>query len=82
MFCTNRQPCSAQAAGVSGRAAGTGARPQKPGYFAQTPDGTRFSAKSFSDLNLSRPLVRACEALGYTNPTPIQVSILLRPALA
>lgn len=55
-----------QAAGPSGRAA-------KPGYFAQTPDGTRFSATSFSNLNLSRPLVKACDALGYTNPTPIQV---------
>lgn len=56
-------------------------RAPKPDYFAQTPDGTRFSAKSFSDLNLSRPLVRACEALGYTNPTPIQVGTTLYPSL-
>jgi len=61
-----------QAAGPSGRSA-------KPGYFAQTPDGTRFSAQSFSDLNLSRPLVKACEALGYTNPTPIQVLLCTMP---
>ncbi|KAL3161562.1 hypothetical protein ABBQ32_010429 [Trebouxia sp. C0010 RCD-2024] len=67
---------SHQAAGVSGRAVGKGPRAPKPGYFAQTPDGTRFSAKSFTDLNLSRPLVRACEALGYANPTPIQAACI------
>ena len=61
-----------QAAGPSGRSG-------KPGYFAQTPDGTRFSAQSFSDLNLSRPLVKACEALGYTDPTPIQVPLCPMP---
>lgn len=27
----------------------------------------------FSQLNLSRPLLRAVEALGYVTPTPIQV---------
>ncbi|XP_028120113.1 DEAD-box ATP-dependent RNA helicase 28-like, partial [Camellia sinensis] len=26
------------------------------------------------ELNLSRPLLRACEALGYTKPTPIQAA--------
>ena len=41
--------------------------------FAETPEGTTFSAKSFSDLHLSRPLIRACQALGYQHPTPIQV---------
>ena len=41
--------------------------------FAKTPEGTTFSAKSFSDLHLSRPLIRACQALGYQHPTPIQV---------
>ncbi|KAA6426072.1 MAG: DEAD-box ATP-dependent RNA helicase 28-like [Trebouxia sp. A1-2] len=55
-------------------AAGPSGRSGEPGYFAQTPDGTRFSAQSFSDLNLSRPLVKACDALGYTNPTPIQAA--------
>ena len=43
--------------------------------FAETPEGTTFSAKSFSDLHLSRPLIRACQALGYQHPTPIQVGI-------
>lgn len=42
-------------------------------FYAQTPDGTKFSAGAFSDLHLSRPLLKACAALGYTNPTPIQV---------
>lgn len=42
-------------------------------FYAQTPDGTKFSASAFSDLHLSRPLLKACAALGYTNPTPIQV---------
>jgi hypothetical protein len=29
----------------------------------------------FSQLNLSRPLLRAVEAMGYVTPTPIQVRI-------
>uniref|UniRef100_A0A5B6ZJW1 DEAD-box ATP-dependent RNA helicase 28 n=1 Tax=Davidia involucrata TaxID=16924 RepID=A0A5B6ZJW1_DAVIN len=28
------------------------------------------------ELNLSRPLLRACEALGYTKPTPIQAACI------
>ncbi|PWA72239.1 tetratricopeptide-like helical domain-containing protein [Artemisia annua] len=36
-------------------------------------DGVSFNAKFLMDLNLSRPLLRACEALGYTKLTPIQV---------
>ena len=39
-------------------------------------DGTTFSAQSFSDLHLSRPLCRACEKLGYATPTPIQAAII------
>ena len=51
-----------------------GAAGGKPAaFFAQTPDGTRFAAGSFADLHLSRPLLRACSALGYGAPTPIQV---------
>jgi ATP-dependent RNA helicase DDX27 len=46
---------------------------KRPAFYAQTPDGTKFSAGSFSDLHLSRPLLKACAALGYTHPTPIQV---------
>lgn len=29
--------------------------------------------QSFEDLGLSRPLLKACQALGYAHPTPIQV---------
>ncbi|KAE8685687.1 hypothetical protein F3Y22_tig00111095pilonHSYRG00645 [Hibiscus syriacus] len=28
------------------------------------------------ELNLSRPLLRACETLGYTKPSPIQVAFI------
>jgi ATP-dependent RNA helicase DDX27 len=37
---------------------------------------TTFSASSFSELNLSRPLVKACTALGYDAPTPIQAAVV------
>nr|CAD1844259.1 unnamed protein product [Ananas comosus var. bracteatus] len=37
-------------------------------------EGASFYANSFGELNLSRPLVRACEALGYKKPTPIQAA--------
>ncbi|KAL2500824.1 Uncharacterized protein Fot_34672 [Forsythia ovata] len=36
--------------------------------------GVSFHANSFLELHLSRPLLRACEALGYSKPTPIQYS--------
>lgn len=32
--------------------------------------------QSFSDLGLSRPLLKACEALGYASPTPIQAACI------
>lgn len=41
--------------------------------FFSSVEGVSFNANSFLDLHLSRPLLRACEALGYTKPTPIQV---------
>ena|ERR1712091_78319 len=57
-----------------GGSAGRGGKGGRSGgIFATTPDGTRFTAKDFTSLHLSRPLVRACGALGYTKPTPIQV---------
>ena len=43
-------------------------------FFAPS-DGASFHANSFLELNLSRPLLRACETLGYTKPTPIQVFV-------
>lgn len=48
-----------------------------PSTFFASSEGASFHANSFLELNLSRPLVRACEALGYQKPTPIQVSFLL-----
>nr|KYP60880.1 DEAD-box ATP-dependent RNA helicase 28 [Cajanus cajan] len=44
-------------------------------FFAPS-EGTSFHADSFLQLNLSRPLLRACEALGYAKPTPIQAACI------
>ncbi|KAL2322603.1 hypothetical protein Fmac_026982 [Flemingia macrophylla] len=44
-------------------------------FFAPS-EGTSFQADSFLQLNLSRPLLRACEALGYAKPTPIQAACI------
>ncbi|KAI4306069.1 hypothetical protein L6164_029380 [Bauhinia variegata] len=44
-------------------------------FFAPS-DGVSFHADSFMKLNLSRPLLRACEALGYSKPTPIQAACI------
>jgi ATP-dependent RNA helicase DDX27 len=48
----------------------------KSSFFNAAPEGTTFAAASFADLNLSRPLVRACAALGYSKPTPIQAACI------
>lgn len=45
------------AAGTAGQGR-QAARDKKGGFFARTPDGTKFTAKSFADLGLSRPLVK------------------------
>ncbi|KAG6522394.1 hypothetical protein ZIOFF_019534 [Zingiber officinale] len=47
----------------------------RPSFFASH-EGASFHANSFLELNLSRPLVRACEALGYQKPTPIQAACI------
>lgn len=60
-----RGPANGKNAGKSGN-----------GYFEAAPEGTTFAAASFADLNLSRPLVRACQALGYSQPTPIQAACI------
>lgn len=44
-------------------------------FFAPV-EGVSFHANSFMELNLSRPLLRACEALGYSKPTPIQAACI------
>ncbi|CAL5093637.1 unnamed protein product [Urochloa decumbens] len=47
-----------------------------PSKFFSPSEGASFHANSFLELNLSRPLVRACEALGYQKPTPIQAACI------
>eukprot|EP00268_Persea_americana_P023491 TRINITY_DN2307_c0_g1_i5.p1 TRINITY_DN2307_c0_g1~~TRINITY_DN2307_c0_g1_i5.p1 ORF type:complete len:759 (+),score=188.63 TRINITY_DN2307_c0_g1_i5:195-2471(+) len=42
--------------------------------FYSSSEGASFYANSFLDLNLSRPLLRSCESLGYHKPTPIQAA--------
>ncbi|XP_015577149.1 DEAD-box ATP-dependent RNA helicase 28 [Ricinus communis] len=44
-------------------------------FFASA-EGASFHANSFMEINLSRPLLRACEVLGYTKPTPIQAACI------
>ncbi|XP_020584076.1 DEAD-box ATP-dependent RNA helicase 28 [Phalaenopsis equestris] len=46
-----------------------------PDFFASA-EGASFHANSFLELNLSRPLLKACEALGYHKPTPIQAACI------
>ena len=33
-------------------------------------------AQLFTELNLSRPFLRAVEAMGYTSPTPVQRKVI------
>ncbi|KAJ0969947.1 hypothetical protein J5N97_022824 [Dioscorea zingiberensis] len=48
----------------------------KPRAFFASSEGASFHANSFLELNLSRPLLRACEALDYLKPTPIQAACI------
>jgi ATP-dependent RNA helicase DDX27 len=46
-------------------------------FYDPTPQDTSFSTSGgFSSLHLSRPLLKACESLGYTTPTPIQAACI------
>ncbi|XP_038900039.1 DEAD-box ATP-dependent RNA helicase 28 [Benincasa hispida] len=54
---------------------GTSNADDSKSFFAPS-DGASFHANSFMELNLSRPLIRACEALGYAKPTPIQAACI------
>jgi ATP-dependent RNA helicase DDX27 len=51
-------------------------RQNRDGFYESAPKNTKFSASSFADLGLSRPLIRACDALGYSKPTPIQAACI------
>ncbi|KAJ8538254.1 hypothetical protein K7X08_014794 [Anisodus acutangulus] len=48
---------------------------EKKPFFASS-GGVSFHANSFLELHISRPLLRACEALGYSKPTPIQAACI------
>ncbi|XP_059278965.1 DEAD-box ATP-dependent RNA helicase 28 [Lycium ferocissimum] len=48
---------------------------EKKPFFASS-EGVSFHANSFLELHISRPLLRACEALGYSKPTPIQAACI------
>ncbi|TMW99398.1 hypothetical protein EJD97_002647 [Solanum chilense] len=48
---------------------------EKKPFFASS-EGVTFHANSFIELHISRPLLRACEALGYNKPTPIQAACI------
>ncbi|KAG1656121.1 hypothetical protein FOA52_007820 [Chlamydomonas sp. UWO 241] len=69
-------PASSSGKGAGGGGSKGNDRGDAGGYYAQTPAGTTFSATSFADLNLSRPLLKACGALGYSTPTPIQAACI------
>ncbi|KAG9442652.1 hypothetical protein H6P81_018506 [Aristolochia fimbriata] len=49
---------------------------EKPVSFFASSEGASFHASSFMELNLSRPLLKSCEALGYHKPTPIQAACI------
>ena len=65
------QPAAAQSDPAGAKEPPEGAH---DGFYASAPSGTAFSAATFADLGLSRPLTKACAALGYEKPTPIQAA--------
>ena len=50
-----------------------------PAFFDETPEIAQV--KTFSELNISKPLLKAITELGWTQPTPIQVVIHLTSQL-
>ena len=67
------RPALQEDAKAARRRSGADAGPSGAGgFFAETPQGTRFAAASFAELHLSRPLLKAVAELGYTRTTPIQ----------
>jgi ATP-dependent RNA helicase DDX27 len=45
-------------------------------YFDEVMDFDEPKEAVFAQLNLSRPLLRAVEAAGYTSPTPVQIAVI------
>ena len=56
--------------------------PKAKEFFQELSDDLRIKASApgrailFNQLNLSRPLLRAIEALGYVTPTPVQTAVI------
>ena len=42
----------------------------------ESASGVRYDLRSFEDLELSKPLLRAVEQLGFSKPTPIQSAVV------
>lgn len=66
---------SKQESHASENKSGENTRASTPDFFASA-EGASFHANSFLELHLSRPLLKACEALGYHKPTPIQAACI------
>lgn len=49
---------------------------QEAAYFDSVLDAPQPEGIMFSQLNLSRPLLRAIEAAGYVSPTPVQAKVI------
>lgn len=49
---------------------------QEAAYFDSVTDAAPQEGIMFSQLNLSRPLLRAIEAAGYVSPTPVQAKVI------
>lgn len=45
-------------------------------YFEQVVDSRDSGITMFSQMNISRPFLRAIEAMGYVSPTPIQCGVI------
>lgn len=71
---TSSKPAVAEqrSRGKNGRAEANEGGPSPKGTFFSSSEGASFTARSFGELNISRPLLKACQALGYEKPTPIQ----------
>ncbi len=45
-------------------------------FFLVSPTTIAPSDSSFYSMNLSRPLLKAVEAMGFAHPTPVQVGMM------
>ncbi|TIB28979.1 hypothetical protein E3P86_03766 [Wallemia ichthyophaga] len=61
---------------VSSASSSSSSSAQKKDYFATPAATPKNSKNTFSSLALSRPILKAISSLGFTQPTPIQKSVL------